>query len=74
MSEKIKIKWLEKPDEHDYPATSFLRLLFDEKTAAKYVHKLEQARVSKFKAKDIIRVSSLSLLGVSGLTPKSCAS
>ena len=63
---KIAIKWLNKPEEHDYPAAlSYLSLLYDEKTAAAYVKKLKRAPASKFKAKDIFRASRLSLLGVS---------
>ena len=63
---KIAIKWLNKPEEHDYPAAlSYLSLLYDEKTAAAYVKKLKRAPASKFKAKDIFRASRLSLLGIS---------
>ncbi len=66
MKKKIEIKWLSKPEEHDYPAAlSYLSLLYDEKTAAAYVKKLKRAPASKFKAKDIFRASRLSLLGIS---------
>ena len=66
MSDKVKIDWLPKPEEHDYPAAlSYLSLHFDEKTAAGLVEKLKSAPVGTFKAKDIFRASGLSLLGVS---------
>ena len=66
MPEEIEIKWLDEPEEHDYPAAqSYLSLFFDEETAAKIVQKLRHAPISNFKAKDIFRASGLSLLGVS---------
>jgi len=64
MSPKFKIKWLSKPEEHDYPAAlSYLTLLYDKKTAAGLVNKLKKAPMSEFKAKDIFRASRLPLLG-----------
>jgi hypothetical protein len=66
LSDDIKIQWLPEPEDHDYPAArSYLSLLYDDKTAANYVEKLQRAPASQFKAKDIFRASSLSLLGVS---------
>jgi disulfide oxidoreductase YuzD len=66
MSEKVEIKWLREPEEHNYPAAlSYLYLLYDEQTAAAHVDKLKRALISEFKAKDIFRASGLSLLGVS---------
>ena len=66
MASELEIKWLREPEEHDYTAAnSYLRLLYDERTAAARVEKLERARMSKFKAKDIFRASRLSLLGIS---------
>ena len=60
---QIKIKWLSRPETHDYPAAlSYLTLIYDPKTAAGFVKKLEKAPVSQFKAKDIFRASQLSLL------------
>lgn len=65
MSRKVKIKWLNRPEAHDYPAAqSFLALIHDSKTAAGFVRKLKKAPVSEFKAKDIFRASRLPLLGV----------
>jgi len=62
----IEIKWTEEPEEHDYPAAeSYLSLLFDKTTTRKYVKQLKRAPIAKFKAKDIFRASSLSLLGIS---------
>jgi hypothetical protein len=60
------IKWLNEPEEHDYPAAlSYLRLLYEDNLANAYVEKLRQAPISQFKAKDIFRASGLSLLGTS---------
>jgi hypothetical protein len=66
MPKKVEIKWLSKPEDHDYPAArSYLSLLYDEKAAATHVGKLKRAKISEFKAKDIFRASGLSLLGIS---------
>jgi len=66
MPDKVEIKWLGKPEEHDYPAAlSYLALIYDEQKAAIYVKKLKRAPISEFKAKDIFRASGLSLLGIS---------
>ena len=66
MGNKTEIKWLETPEEHNYPAAeSYLGLIHDAKTTADLVRQLKQATVSSFKAKDIFRASCLSLLGVS---------
>jgi len=71
MSNKLKIKWLSEPKEHDYTAAlSYLSLLNDEKTAAAHVDELKRASVSEFKAKDIFRASDLSLLGISDIHVK----
>ena len=68
MSKKIDIKWLEIPEEHDYPAaSSYLGLIFEESVAKAFAEKLTQAPIAHFKAKDIFRASGLSLLGVSNL-------
>jgi hypothetical protein len=65
-SKKVEIKWLNEPEEHDYPAAlSYLSLLYDKKTATTHVNKLKRASKTQFKAKDIFRASGLSLLGVS---------
>ncbi len=60
------IKWLKKPEEHDYAAArSYLRLTFPGGEARDFVQELERAKVTEFKAKDIFRASGLSLLGIS---------
>jgi hypothetical protein len=65
MSKKVSIKWLGKPEEHDFPAAlSYLSLIYDATTAAGLVNKLKKAAVAEFKAKDIFRASALPLLGV----------
>jgi hypothetical protein len=66
MVTKIKITWLDKPEEHDYPAAlSYLALLYDPRRAAGCVQRLKRAAIIQFKAKDVFRASGLSLLGVS---------
>jgi hypothetical protein len=60
------IKWLTKAEAHDYPAAlSYPSLIYDEREAAKVVRRLRNARGREFKAKDILRASQLSPLGVS---------
>jgi len=66
MGDGADIKWLDEPEEGNYPAAlSYLSLIYDVATASKMVEDLRSATVSKFKAKDIFRASSLSLLGIS---------
>ena len=66
MSKDTEIKWLEEPEDHNYPAAeSFLALMFEPANAAAYVKQLRRSPVCRFKAKDIFRASGLSLLGVS---------
>lgn len=66
MPKQVKIRWLSKPEPHDYPAAlSYLSLHYGAKVAAGLVKRLQQAPISHFKAKDIFRACSLSLLGVS---------
>jgi hypothetical protein len=64
MSKKSKKRWLSEPEKHDYPAAkSYLTLLYDEETAAKYAEDLSRAPMTSFAAKDIFRASQLPLLG-----------
>ena len=66
MSKKVEIKWLSKPEDHDYPAAlSYLSLIYNKRTATAQANRLKRASISKFKAKDIFRASGLSLLGIS---------
>jgi hypothetical protein len=66
MPKQVDLKWLDEPEDHDYPAAkSYLSLLCDERTADAYVEKLKRAPLVAFKAKDIFRASGLSLLGIS---------
>ncbi len=62
----IEIKWLQAPEDRDYPAAkSYLSLIYDVATVKEIVKKLKRATVSEYKSKDIFRASALSLLGVS---------
>ena len=55
---KTKIKWLDKPENHDYPAAeSYLSLTMDFQAAKTVVTKLKSAGITKFAAKDICRAS-----------------
>jgi len=66
--DKEKIKWLSKPEEHDYPAAfSYLSLIYDENRAQDLTEKLKSSAIIQFKAKDIFRASTLSLMGISNL-------
>jgi|SRR3954454_23160112 hypothetical protein len=66
MKNKLEIKWLPKPETHNYPAAlSYLRLIYNETASKKLVSELRKAPVVNFKAKDIFRASALSLLGIS---------
>ena len=68
MTKNADINWLSEPEDHDYPAAgSYLRLIYDERTAASLVRQLRRASISSCKAKDIFRASGLSLLGISNL-------
>jgi hypothetical protein len=43
MAKKVSVKWLGKPEDHDYPAAlSYLSLIYDATTAASLVKKLKR--------------------------------
>ncbi|WP_231990376.1 hypothetical protein [Nitrosomonas ureae] len=43
MVNKVEINWLNEPEAHNYPAAlSYLRLIYDEQTAANYVGNLKK--------------------------------
>ena len=66
------IRWLRKPEAHDYPAAeSYLSLIYEESQASRLVRRLKSAAVTEFKAKDIFRASGLPLLGISNLRVES---
>jgi hypothetical protein len=61
-------KWLPSVQKHDYAAArSYLGLMFPPKQAARLVAELRAAAPAQFKAKDILRASRLTLLGVRNL-------
>jgi hypothetical protein len=63
---RTKIRWLVKPQRHDYPAAqSYLGLLVQPRVAKQLVEKLKRARIAEFAAKDIFRASTVPLLGSS---------
>jgi hypothetical protein len=64
MKKQTPIKWLTKPEEHDYAAAgAYLSLIYPQQTAERYALQLSEAVMSEFKAKDIFRASGLPLLG-----------
>ncbi len=66
MNDIAPIKWLDEPEEHDYPAAqSYLELIYEDAIVRNYVKELRAAGMSTFMAKDIFRASALSLLGIS---------
>jgi hypothetical protein len=65
-SEPAEIKWLDAPEDHDYPAAaSYLSLIYDDQEVERLVEHLRKSPIVKFKAKDVFRASGLSLLGIS---------
>ena len=61
-----KIKWIDIPEDHDYPAAeSYLNLIYPEGLVKRAIDELKKEEIKIFKAKDIFRASRLSLLGVS---------
>ena len=66
MKSGPEIKWLEAPEDHDYPAAaSYLSLIYDNQEVERLVTRLRKSPIVNFKAKDIFRASGLSLLGIS---------
>ena len=57
------VLWRDLPQGHDYPAAaSYLSMLAGPKTVRRLVKALQQAPVTQFKAKDILRAAGLPLL------------
>jgi hypothetical protein len=57
------VKWLEKPEAHDFPAAAdYLALVADPKTVDALTEKLQAGDVVHRKAKDILRAAQLRLL------------
>ena len=66
MKSVPEIKWLDAPEEHDYPAAaSYLSLIYGDQEVKRLVTRLRKSPIVNFKAKDIFRASGLSLLGIS---------
>jgi hypothetical protein len=66
MKKKTKIKWLDAPEAHDYPAAkSYLNLILGKGNVSEIVLNLKAVGMDSFKVKDIFRASKLSLLGIS---------
>lgn len=60
-----KVKWLGKPEAHDFPAAAdYLALLADPHTVEELTSSLQTSDVVHQKAKDILRAAQLSLLPV----------
>jgi hypothetical protein len=61
----LSVKWLEKPEPHDFPAAAdYLTLVADSATVKKVIKKLKSGMVTHRKAKDILRAAGLGLLPV----------
>ncbi len=59
----LSVKWLERPEAHDFPAAAdYLTMLADANTAKKVLKKLKAGTVTHRKAKDILRAAQLALL------------
>jgi len=61
----LSVKWLEKPEPHDFPAAGdYLALLTDSQTVKDLTERLQAGSVVHKKAKDILRAARLRLLPV----------
>ena len=61
----VAVKWLEKPEDHDYPAAAdYLALVADPITVKALTQSLQAGEVVHKKAKDILRAARLDLLPV----------
>jgi len=59
------VKWLEKPEAHDFPAAAdYLALLADSHTVEELTQRLQAGTIVHKKAKDILRAAQLGLLPV----------
>jgi hypothetical protein len=59
------VKWLEKPEAHDFPAAAdYLALVADPQLVEKATKRLKSGTTAHRKAKDILRAAQLSLLPV----------
>lgn len=57
------IKWLDAPEDHDYPAAQdFLELHLTPEQAEQGVTQLRDAKITHKKAKDILRATGLAIL------------
>jgi hypothetical protein len=69
--QRLSIKWLPEPEDHDYPsAVSYLSLIYTPEEAKDIAVRLRETPVEQFKSKDIFRASRLSLLGISNVHVK----
>jgi hypothetical protein len=60
---KNPVKWLDDLAKDDYEsAKTYLSLIYEEKTAATYVKKIRSAKISQYRAEDILRASELPVL------------
>ena len=60
------IYWFDEPEDHNYPAgAEYLSLLITPAAVKVIIERLREAPLSHFKAKDILRASGLSPLGIS---------
>lgn len=59
------VKWLDEPEDHDFPAAAdYLALLADKPTVEQMTVKLRAGVIVHKKAKDILRAAQLGLLAV----------
>ena len=59
------VKWLEKPEAHDFPAAAdYLAMLADSHTVEELTKRLQAGTITHKKAKDILRAAQLTLLPV----------
>lgn len=60
---ELEPKWLKEPKPHNYPAAhSYLNLTYTDTETVRLVNSLTLAKITEFKAKDILRASELPVL------------
>jgi hypothetical protein len=65
VAKPLKVKWLEEAEEKDYAAArSYLSLLVPGPDLDRLIDRLKKAPSGSWRAKDILRATSLPLLGV----------
>src|SRR5450755_152786 len=72
---KMKVRWLDEPAKHDYPAAlAYLNLVLPPPDAQRAVKKLKRAKMTVFAAKDIFRAAEVPMLDPDDSDVQKCRS